>query len=102
MADVGLAIPKGKSTCSAELTGRRIEVVVRGVTALGLGIAVGGVAALGWWLASVRVDALNRRYARQQTLSRMTLSFHQQPWNRVGIQGVDVGRGLACDFAAIL
>src|SRR5258708_1501149 len=101
MADVTLAIPKGNVTCHTELMGGRVEEIIRRVTALGFGVAVGGIAAFGWWLASVRVDALNRRHAREQTFSRMTLGFHQQPWNRIRVERVHLGRHFARDFAAI-
>ena len=102
MAGVTLAIPKGNGTCDAELMAGRVEEVIRAVTALGLGIVVGGIATLGRWLSAMSVDALNRRDAREQTLSSMPLGFHQQPWNRIRIEGVHLGRHLARNFAAIL
>jgi hypothetical protein len=74
---------------------RSVEVIVRGVTAPGLGVAVGGVAALGRWLATVSVNALDVCHFVQQTNSAVAGHGDQKPGD-----GVRVGRiNVCCGFA---
>lgn len=50
----------------------------------------------------MRVDALNRCDVRELAFARVAYDVHQQPWNGVRVEGVDVRRGFAADFAAVL
>jgi hypothetical protein len=52
--------------------------------------------------SAVCVYALNRcDFGEQAVLARMTLDIDQQPWDRVGIERVDMTNRFAGDFAAI-
>jgi len=81
------------------LTG--VEVIVGGIGALAFSVQVRGVAAFRGRFTVVSVDALNGRDVEKQAVSRASNDVDEEPRNGIGIGRVDVGDGLAGDFAAI-
>lgn len=77
------------------------EVVVGGVGAFGFGVFVLSVAAVRGRLAAVRVDALNHVHVAEQAFSVVAYDVDQEPGDGSGIERVDVGGGLAGNFAAV-
>src|SRR6185437_12086069 len=81
----------------------RVEVVVRGITALELHFPALRRAFLRCWRESAdRIHPLDGRYTAHLAVSRMSSHGQQKPWNRMGIKHVGLGRHLAGDLAAVV
>jgi hypothetical protein len=78
-----------------------VEVIIGCVRAFSLGAFVSFVAAFGGRLAAVGVHALDVRHTGERALPCMSHAIHQEPLDRVWIEGVDMSDGLAGDFTAI-